>query len=91
MIHSMAGGSIKDLTYSDYAKVEILEGTFEGKLLWFKSPFFNLKIGDIVLVETDLQVKGKVVKIDHNISNQIAPLSLRKTKNIIKIVEKNNG
>lgn len=87
MIHSMAGGSIKDLSYSDYAKVEILEGTYKQKLLWFKSPFFSLKEGDIVLVETDSQVKGKVIKIDHNISNQLAPLSLRKSKEIISIIK----
>lgn len=88
MIHSMAGGDIKQLSYADYAKVEILDGDLSGKNLWFKSPFFDLKVGDVVLVETDGKVKGKIVRIDKNVSSQIAPQSLKNSRSIIKIVKR---
>lgn len=91
MIHSMAGGMLGKVEYSDFAKVEILQGNMEGKLLWYKSTISNLKVGDEVIVPLDrfnINVLGKVVRIDKNVSSQASPVPFSKAKSIIKIINK---
>lgn len=91
MIHSMAGGKLRDLEFSDWAKVQLLQGNLSGKIFWYKSNFSELKLNDEVLVpfgNDNLKVLGKVVKIDKMVSNQNAPVPSSKAKNIAKILER---
>lgn len=87
----MAGGKLGDLEFSDWAKVQLLQGNLSGKIFWYKSNFSELKLNDEVLVpfgNDNLKVLGKVVKIDKMVSNQNAPVPSSKAKSIAKILER---
>lgn len=91
MIHSMAGGRLGKIEYSDYAKVELLQGNLAGKLFWYKSPFVELELNDEVIVpfgNDRLKVLGKVVRIDRAVSSQNSPVPASKVKSIIRILER---
>lgn len=89
MIHSMAGGDIKNLRYADFAKVEILEGESVG------SKFFYLSIdgvieGMVVLVPVgvnNVPTKAKVLRVDKNVNSQVSPVPIKRAKSVIKIVK----
>ena len=90
MIHSLAGGVIKDLGIYDFAKVEFVEGENQGSIGWYINPFIQLKINDIVLVPVGIGgklVRAKVLKIERNVSEQVAPISAKRAKEIFKIIE----
>lgn len=87
MIHSMAGGEIGKVSYSDYAKVQITQGNLAGKIFWYKSTIPNLDVGDDVIIPfgaNNMRIAGKVVKIDKNVSSQVAPIPYRQAKQIIR-------
>ncbi len=85
MIHSLAGGYLRELTYADFAKVEILSGVNTGKLFWYVTNILDLKVGDRVEVPLLNSIEqGKVVKIERNLNNQTAPVSLKRAKSIIR-------
>ena len=89
MIHSMAGGIIKDIEYHDYAKVEIVEGLNTKKLFWFINDIYNLAVGDEVLVQIDgLNTRAKVVRIDKNVGSDVAPIGPKRAKHIIQKINK---
>ena len=87
MIHSLAGGKLQNVEYSDYAKVQIAQGNLAGKIFWYKSTISDLKIGDDVIVpfgQDNMRVAGKVVKIDKNVSSQVSPFPAKRAKQIIR-------
>ena len=87
MIHSLAGGKIQDINNSDYAKVQISQGNLAGKIFWYKTRIVGLKVGDDVIVPfgpDNMRVAGKVVKIDKNVSSQVAPVPSKRAKEIIR-------
>lgn len=89
MIHSMAGGELKINNKFDFAKIEIIEGYECGTSYWFISPFSNIKVGDLVIVplgKDNKEFKGKVLRIDKNISEQTAPFPIKRMKKIISII-----
>lgn len=89
MIHSMAGGIIRDIEYHDYAKVEVLEGLNTKRLFWFINDIYNLAVGDEVLVQIDgLNTMAKVVRIDKNVGADVAPISPKRAKHIIQKINK---
>jgi len=91
MIHSMAGGKIGKVEYSDYAKVELLQGNLQGKLFWYKSNFPLLEVGDEVIVpfsSPEIKVLGKVVRIDRAVSSQASPVPSRIAKSILRVLDK---
>ncbi len=90
MIHSMAGGNLGSFESYDYAKVEILEGINAGKLYWYKTNIFNLKVGDKVLVPIDRdnkRVLARVLRIDKRVNSHAAPVPSKNAKYIICIVK----
>ena len=90
MIHSLAGGKMRDLIIHDYAKVEILEGEFIGKFAWYIFNIIDLKVNDLVLVpfgHNPKATRAKVLKIERNFSSQVAPVTARHIKEIIKKIE----
>ncbi len=89
MIHSLAGGVIKDLSILDYAKVIILEGENAGQTRWYAYDIIDLKINDIVLVPSGFvkTEKAKVLKIERNLSAQTAPIPSKKVQYIIEKIK----
>ena len=84
MIHSLSGGELKINNSYDFAKVENLNN---GDIYWYISPFPFLKINDIVLVPLkENQIKGRVIRIDKNVSEQSFPIPIKKMRKIIKIL-----
>lgn len=82
MIHSLSGGTAKEYNRYDYAKVEVL-----GKVMFYISPFSNLKQGDKVLVLVGITEQVGVVKrVDKNITEQNFPIPAKRMKQIIKII-----
>ena len=83
MIHSTAGGTMREYKRYDYAKVEV-----EGSMKFYLSPFKELKEGDIVLIEVENEIKeGKVIRVDKNISEQNFPIPVKRLKKIIEILK----
>ena len=83
MIHSTAGGTMREYNRYDYAKVEV-----EGVPHFYLSPFSELKEEDIVSVPVGLEVKeGKVLRVDRNILEQNFPISAKRLKKIIEIIK----
>jgi len=85
MIHSLAGGFLRELDYADFAKVKILSGGNAGKVFWYTTDILGLKVGDRVEVPLLNSVEvGIVEKIELNLSAQVAPVSIKRAKAIIK-------
>ncbi len=90
MIHSCAGGVVRDKKYFTFAKVEILS---DGKLAWYISNLPLLEVGDLVVVPYGIdnkKEKAKVLKIDKNVSEQVSPIPARRAKYILEIVDGTN-
>ena len=90
MIHSLSGGELKNNKVYDFAKVKIIEGEHEGEICFYISNLSNLKINDLVLVPIGFpskNAKSKVLRIDKNINEQMAPFPIKKMKSILKIIK----
>ncbi len=86
MIHSLAGGKIKDLEFADFVKVRF-DYLGENKIGWYTTDILELKIGDKVVVPYGYpasELVGTVEKIERNLSSQLAPIPIKRAKNIIK-------
>ncbi len=89
MIHSLAGGSLKDLEYASFAKVEILSGIFAGDKYWYIACGQEIE-GSVVLVpigKNNTLVEAKVLRIDKNISAQVAPIPIKRAKRVYRVVK----
>ena len=86
MIHSLAGGKMRDMDIVDFAKVEIIES---GEVRWYITNILGLKVGDIVKVPTlpNNLTNAKVLKIEKNVSAQCAPIPIKRAKEIFSKVE----
>lgn len=87
MIHSLAGGELRGEDFQDYVKVEILEGDFKGKKLWFLCSLLDLKKGDNVLVQVGnvkMGTLGRVVEINNNVSSFASPVPTKKAKWVLR-------
>ena len=87
MIHSMSGWVMSDIQFLNFAKVEIDgEGVF-----WYISNIIDLEENDLVLVPfgnyNELK-KGKVLRIDKNVSSQNAPVPVKRMKEISQRLSK---
>ena len=83
MIHSLAGGKIKDIEIADLVQVKNLAGS--GELFWCRMPFFMLKEGDKCLVAAGYKnIECEVAKIKKNVSSNTFPIKFRNLKEIIK-------
>lgn len=86
MIHSTAGGNLKEYGYFDIAKVEYLEN---GEKAFVLSTNEEIKEGDIVLVAiSDIEEKeAKVIRIDKHVHEQNFPIPIKRLKKIVRLVK----
>ena len=86
MIHSTAGGKLKEYGYFDIAKVEYLESDEKAFVL---STIEEIKEGDIVLVAiSELEQKeAKVIRLDKHVHEQNFPLPIKRLKKIVRLVK----
>ena len=86
MIHSTAGGNLKEYGYFDIAKVEYLEN---GEKAFVLSTNGEIKEGDIVLVAiSEFEEKeAKVIRIDKHVHEQNFPLPIKRLKKIVRLVK----
>ena len=85
MIHSLAGGELREQHLYDFVKLEFEEKP--GQFFWYISNITDLEIGDYVLAPfgiIDELSKAKVIRIDKNINSQSAPVSIKGMKQITK-------
>lgn len=90
MIHSLAGGKLKDLDFADFAKVQLITDE-PDKILWYITDILDLNIGDIVLVPVGINnalEQATVLKIERNVSSHVAPIPIKRAKLIYKKIEK---
>lgn len=86
MIHSLAGGNIGKEKYYNFAKVEIMESESTGEKYWYISKL-GINVNDEVVVPLKGRiVKGKVLRIDKNVSSYSSPIPTKLAKEIIKKV-----
>lgn len=86
MIHSLAGGKIKDLEFADFVKVKF-DYLGETKLGWYITDIIDLAINDKVIIPygyANIELAGQVEKIERNVSSQVAPIPIKRAKYIIK-------
>ena len=88
MIHSLAGGDIRELRVVDFAKVEIIEvGIHKGAKLWYISDINGIEVGDRVLVPIGAQntlIEAKIERIDRFVNAQVVPVPMNRAKKIYK-------
>ena len=87
MIHSCAGGVVKDKKYFDFAKVEILS---TGEAKWYICNLPLVCSGDIVVVpygKDNKEEKAKVLRIDKNVSEQVSPVPAKHAKEILRVAQ----
>ena len=89
MIHSLAGGVLKDKKTYDFAKVEILDDYYSG-IFWYISKIKNLKENDIVLVpfkNGDIKLRAKVLRVDKNVSEDCSPIPIKRAKEVLSLIK----
>lgn len=87
MIHSLSGGVLKENTPIDFAKVKIINN---NKIAWYIcSHLPDLKENDKVLVPVGIDnflEEAVVLRIDKQISPQVTPTPIKRTKKIYSII-----
>lgn len=89
MIHSLAGGTLGKVQYATFVKVQLSDGAFAGGICWFVA-CGNESIGDDVIVpfgKNNQQIRGKVLRIDKNVSSQVSPVPFSRAKQVIKVIK----
>ena len=85
MIHSLSGGFVRELEYADFVKVKITSGESAGQMFWYKTDILYIAAGDMVKVPLKGQVvEGEVVKLERNVSNQTAPIPIKRAQSVIQ-------
>lgn len=87
MIHSCAGGVIREKKFLTLAKVEILQ---TKEIRWFISNLPLLEVGDEVIVpfgRENIEVRAKVLRIDKSVSEQVAPVPCKSLKEILRLAD----
>lgn len=82
MIHSLSGGTIKDIGFYNFAKVALESG--EVMFFIYNIP---LEVGDKVVVpvgKTNKPTTATVLSLKPNISSRLAPFPVKHMKEIIK-------
>ncbi len=85
MIHSLAGGKIKEYKIVDLAKLEFENNL--GEYFLYISEIKDLKENDFVLAPfgvIDEPKKAKVIKLDKNINTQNISIKVDRLKKIFK-------
>ena len=83
MIHSLSGGVVRQKRYIDFAKVQLED----GGIYWYITELVGLQAGDKVLVpvgRNDDAAQAVVLRVDKNVNEQVAPVSVKHAKKIIK-------
>lgn len=85
MIHSTAGGKLKEYGYFDVAKVEYLDTLEKAFVL---SPIEDLQSDDIVVVKfSEFEEKeAKVLRVDKHVHEQNFPIPIKRLKKIVRKV-----
>ena len=87
MIHSLAGGKLRDNQIFDVVKVKFINNPFAlDRPYWFKSDLVDLKEGDLVLapfLNNETLYEAKVIRIDKNVNEQNTPFPASKIKFLI--------
>lgn len=87
MIHYMGGGVISKNENLIYCFVQIKEGVEEGVKRWFISPYALISVGDTVVVPSGISTaKGVVTRIE-NVTVQTAPYPVKRTQEIISVID----
>lgn len=84
MIHSMSGGIIKDAGSYTFVKIK-----FDGDETprWYISDF-DAEEGDRVTAPdaNNRPAQATVVRVERNVSGQVAPVPVRRAKKIISVI-----
>ena len=84
MIHSTAGGKLKEYSYYDIAKVKYLENE---QVAFVLCPIKEVKENDLVEVENEFE--ARVIRVDRNVYEQNFPIKISRLKKITKIISEN--
>ena len=82
MIHSLSGGTIKDIGFYNFVKVELKT----GEIMFFICNI-PIEVGDKILVpvgRTNTPTEASVLELKRNVSSRLAPFPVKHMKEIIK-------
>ncbi len=88
MIHSLAGGVIKDNGVYTFVKVRFSQSPFDDRPFWYVCPFPEVEEGTGVFAPVGRENKilqGTVVKVERNLNEQLAPVPMNKIKEIDRL------
>ena len=81
MIHSLAGGEVREKRYFNFAKVK----TTSGDIAFYINELSNVNEGDTVWVEYGKrEMRAVVLRIDKNVREDMAPIPINKAKKILR-------
>ena len=88
MIHSLAGGEIKEKKLYTFVKVEILSAMNEGYKFWYLSDLIDIKVGDKVIVPLRGERKeGTIERVETNVTSDRAPIPINRAKYILRKIK----
>lgn len=90
MIHSLAGGSLREKRVEDFALVEISDGVLKGSKFWYLVGKLNVDVGTGVVVPLgarDTEQKAKIIRVDRGVAQGQTPVPLNRAKYIIRRME----
>lgn len=85
MIHSCAGGVVREKRFFDFAKVQILD---TGVIAWYVCDLPLVAVGDVVIVpfgKDDARCKAKVLRLDRGVSEQTCPVPAKHAKAVLEV------
>ena len=84
MIHSLSGGSIKDVGNHTFVKIEREDQTDP---LWLICDGFKVDVGSTVVFEDKRGwlKRAKVIQVDRNVSGQTPPIPLNRIGKALKV------
>ena len=89
MIHSLAGGEIREKEYFTFVWVEIIGPTNIGEKYWYISPLKTIEEGaqvELPLGQNNSRKIGRVIRVVKNVSRDRAPFPVNRTKEIFKVI-----
>lgn len=88
MIHSLAGGSIREKRIEDFALVQILDEPYKTQKFWYLTGGIDVAINDKVIVPVKThRLYGVVIRVDKGVMQGQTPVPINIAKEIIKKVK----
>ncbi len=91
MIHSLSGGVIKENGIYTFVKVAFCDPPYDERPFWYICPFSEVEEGSFIHAPIGTRgalARGRVLKVERNLNEQLAPVPINRIKEIARLEEK---